>query len=89
MLVCGFLAKITEKLAGAKISVNAVSAYYHDHLFVSKEKAGLAMKKLKELQKDKKTEMKLVERKIINEQKEMKRRGLNYIPIEKALAKYR
>jgi len=30
----GFLAAITHKLATAKISVNAISAYYHDHLFV-------------------------------------------------------
>jgi uncharacterized protein len=29
----GFLAAITQKLAAAGISVNAISAYYHDHLF--------------------------------------------------------
>ena len=39
----GFLAVITEKLAAAGISVNAISAYYHDHLFVSIEKADQAM----------------------------------------------
>ena len=39
----GFLAAITERLAAAGISVNAVSAYYHDHLFVSSEKAEQAM----------------------------------------------
>ena len=39
----GFLAVITEKLAAAGISVNAVSAYYHDHLFVPLEKADQAM----------------------------------------------
>ncbi|MCU0537479.1 MAG: ACT domain-containing protein [Hydrococcus sp. Prado102] len=30
----GFLAAITQKLAAAGISVNAISAYYHDHLFI-------------------------------------------------------
>jgi len=30
----GFLAAITAQLAEAGIGVNAVSAYYHDHLFV-------------------------------------------------------
>jgi len=30
----GFLAKITEALAKEDISVNAVSAFHHDHLFV-------------------------------------------------------
>jgi hypothetical protein len=30
----GFLAAITTRLAAAGISVNAVSAFFHDHLFV-------------------------------------------------------
>lgn len=34
----GFLARITNKLARLGISVNVISAYYHDHLFVPKEK---------------------------------------------------
>jgi len=45
----GFLAEITKKLAENKISVNAVSAYYHDHLFVPYEKAKKALCLLKEL----------------------------------------
>ncbi len=30
----GFLARITQHLAEAGVSVNVVSAYYHDHIFV-------------------------------------------------------
>lgn len=39
----GFLALITERLAAAGISVNAISAYYHDHLFVPLQEADQAM----------------------------------------------
>lgn len=39
----GFLAAITARLAGAGISVNPVSAFYHDHLFVPLDKSDLAM----------------------------------------------
>jgi hypothetical protein len=35
----GFLAAVAGKLAENGISVNPVSAYYHDHLFVPSEKA--------------------------------------------------
>jgi hypothetical protein len=42
----GFLAVITRKLAEAGISVNPVSAYYHDHLFVPSGKAEQAMQLL-------------------------------------------
>ena len=45
----GFLAKITEALAKEGISVNAVSAYYHDHLFVPSNKSGKALKILRNL----------------------------------------
>lgn len=46
----GFLAAITTKLSENRISVNVVSAYFHDHLFVPQEKASLAMRVLNDLQ---------------------------------------
>ncbi len=49
----GFLAAITEKLAKEGISVNAISAYYHDHLFVPYEKAEYAMNALKQISSSK------------------------------------
>ncbi|MEB3311770.1 MAG: ACT domain-containing protein [Snowella sp.] len=42
----GFLAAITSKLADFGISVNPVSAYYHDHLFIPTSQANLTMKLL-------------------------------------------
>jgi uncharacterized protein len=39
----GFLAAITARLATAGISVNAVSAFHHDHLFVPIDRADEAM----------------------------------------------
>lgn len=39
----GFLARITNALAARGISVNPVSAFYHDHLFVPVDKAEMAM----------------------------------------------
>jgi hypothetical protein len=39
----GFLASITNCLAKAGISVNAVSAFHHDHLFVPDNRADEAM----------------------------------------------
>ena len=48
----GFLAVITEKLASAGISVNAISAYYHDHLFISVEKAAQAMAILRQIMQE-------------------------------------
>lgn len=45
----GFLAAITGRLAEAGISVNAVSAFHHDHLFVPAEKADEAMALLREM----------------------------------------
>lgn len=48
----GFLAAITSKLAGAGISVNTISAYYHDHLFVPTDRASVVMMLLDELKND-------------------------------------
>jgi hypothetical protein len=45
----GFLAAITGRLAEAGISVNAVSAYYHDHLFVPEHRAEEALRLLQEM----------------------------------------
>lgn len=42
----GFLAAITECLANAGISVNAVSAFHHDHLFVPEDRADEAIRLL-------------------------------------------
>ena len=42
----GFLAVVTEKLAEHGISVNTISAYFHDLLFVPTEKADDAMRVL-------------------------------------------
>ena len=39
----GFLAAIAAKLAEAGISINVISAYYHDHLFVPAEQAEQVM----------------------------------------------
>lgn len=45
----GFLAAVTNALANSGISVNAVSAYYHDHLFVPYSKVYDALTLLEEL----------------------------------------
>jgi len=45
----GFLAAITSRLAEAGISVNAVSAFHHDHLFVPVDRADEAMAVLREM----------------------------------------
>jgi hypothetical protein len=43
----GFIARITEILAAQGISVNVVSAYYHDYLYIQSEKAKDAIRTLK------------------------------------------
>jgi hypothetical protein len=47
----GFLAAITGRLADAGISVNAVSAFYHDHLFVPEHRADEALRHLQDMAK--------------------------------------
>jgi uncharacterized protein len=47
----GFLATITGKLAERNISVNPISAYYHDYLFVPAVYAQAAMELLQEFSK--------------------------------------
>ena len=42
----GLLAAVTGRLAAAGISVNAVSAFYHDHLFVPADRAVEALRLL-------------------------------------------
>ena len=45
----GFLAAITARLAAAGISVNAVSGFYHDHLFVPEHRADEALRHLQDM----------------------------------------
>ncbi|GJM13699.1 MAG: transporter [Pseudohongiella sp.] len=45
----GLTAAVSGRLAASGISANVIAAYYHDHVFVPKEKAKLAMKALSEL----------------------------------------
>lgn len=45
----GFLAAIAARLAKAGISVNAISAFYHDHLFVPSDRATEAIEILNEM----------------------------------------
>ena len=45
----GFLAAITARLADVGISVNAVSAFHHDHLFVPEHKASEALRLLQDM----------------------------------------
>jgi hypothetical protein len=47
----GFLAAVTGRLAEAGISENAVSAFYHDHLFVPEHRADEALRHLQNMSK--------------------------------------
>lgn len=49
----GFLAAITARLAAAGISVNVVSAFHHDHLFVPVDRADEAMALLRNISETK------------------------------------
>ena len=48
----GFLAAVTRRLADAGIGVNAVSAFFHDHLFVPADRAEQALAILRRLSSD-------------------------------------
>lgn len=48
----GFLARITNALAAEGMSVNPVSAFFHDHLFVPVAQAELAMEVLGRISKE-------------------------------------
>ena len=48
----GLLAAVTGCLAQAQISCNVISAYYHDHLFVSIQAADQALSLLEGLRKE-------------------------------------
>ncbi len=48
----GFLSAITSKLAEHKISVNAVSAFYHDHIFVPSERKDECLQLLNQISED-------------------------------------
>ncbi|WP_122034712.1 ACT domain-containing protein [Aliivibrio sp. EL58] len=44
----GLTAAVANKLKSYGISANVIAAYYHDHIFIQKEKAELALTALKE-----------------------------------------
>lgn len=44
----GLTAAIATKLTANGINANVIAAYYHDHVFIQKDKADLALKALKE-----------------------------------------
>lgn len=45
----GLTAAVSTKLASKGISANVIAAYYHDHIFVSNDKADQALVALREL----------------------------------------
>jgi len=45
----GLTAAVSTKLTSKGISANVIAAYYHDHIFVSNDKAEQALQALKEL----------------------------------------
>lgn len=45
----GLTAAVSTKLASKGISANVIAAYYHDHIFVSNDKAEQALSALREL----------------------------------------
>lgn len=43
----GFLARVTQRLAKLQMGVNPVSGFYHDHLFIPKNRAQEALAELR------------------------------------------
>lgn len=52
LMAIGFLSAVSKALADGEISVNVVSAHFHDHLFVPSDQAKKAIKLLEQLSKD-------------------------------------
>jgi hypothetical protein len=48
----GFLAKVTAVLAAQGMSVNVISAFYHDHLYIQSHQAQMAIDTLRQWQND-------------------------------------
>ena len=48
----GLLSAVTATLASAGIPVNVFSAYFHDHLLISSDRAEEALERLRQLQRD-------------------------------------
>jgi hypothetical protein len=46
LIAVGFLARITEVLAAQGFSMNVVSAFYHDHLYIQSDQAQAALETL-------------------------------------------
>lgn len=69
----GFLAAITARLAEAGISINAVSAFHHDHLFVPHDRADEAMALLLDMRGTNEARFSMERRSALHELLELKK----------------